>query len=98
MFEPPEYGIAVALEDDDIGAAGSALESIAISPLAPGNGWAASFARRLNAGIRKMTNAAVAIILGLILIVASQTARRDSLQSHRRMNSARIGHARQRIA
>jgi len=70
MFEPPEYGMAVAIEADGIGADGSALESRAISSLAPDDGCAASLARRLNAGIRKMTNAAVAIILGLILIVA----------------------------
>jgi hypothetical protein len=86
------------------GAAGSAtaaaleLESAALSLPAPVDGFAASSARSKNAGIRKMANAAVAIFLALNLIVASRTARRDHRKSQRRVNSTRIGHAKQRIA
>jgi hypothetical protein len=73
--------MAAAIEAAGIGAAGSALdvalESTALSSPAPADGFAASSARSKDAGIRKMANAAVAIILALNLIVASRTARRD---------------------
>ncbi|MGD0521714.1 MAG: hypothetical protein ABSA48_10710 [Terracidiphilus sp.] len=86
--------MAAAIEADGMGADGSkasglattaTLESTALS--SPVDGFAASSAQRLNAGIRKMANAAVAIILALNLIVASRTARRDHPKSQRRVNS-----------
>jgi hypothetical protein len=92
--------MAAAIEASGMGAygseaAGSAtaakLESAAFS--SPADGFAASSARSKNAGIRKMANAAVAIILALNLIVASRTTRRDHRKSQRRINSTRIGHA-----
>jgi hypothetical protein len=101
--------VAADIEAAGSGAAGSTaagsaaaaaleLESAALSLLAPVDGFAASSARSKNTGIRNMANAAVAIILALNLIVASRTARRDHRKSQRRVNSTRIGHAKQRIA
>src|ERR1700722_13239803 len=72
----------------DIGAPGvKARKSATVAPLAsaalpspmPGEGLAASSAQRRTAGISKTANAAVANIRTLNLIVASRTARRDSL-------------------
>jgi hypothetical protein len=63
------------MEAEGVGAAGQmlnkALESAAIPSLAPVDGFAASPARSKIAGIRKMANAAVAIILTLNFIFAS---------------------------
>src|ERR1700722_13801488 len=55
------------------------LESAALPSPMPGEGLAASSAQRRTAGISKTANAAVANIRTLNLIVASRTARRDSL-------------------
>jgi hypothetical protein len=67
--------MAAAMEAEGIGAAGQklneALEFAALSSLAPADGFAASPARSKIAGIRKMANAAVAIILTLNFIFAS---------------------------
>jgi hypothetical protein len=72
----------------DIGSAGmkarksatvATLESAALPSLIPVEGLAASSAQRRIAGISKTANAAVANIRTLNLIVASRTARRDSL-------------------
>jgi hypothetical protein len=63
------------MDAEGIGAAGQrlneVLESAALSSLAPVDGFAASPARSKIAGIRKMANAAVAIILILNLIFVS---------------------------
>jgi hypothetical protein len=72
-------GIGFAGSDTDESLKDAILESTALSSFAPVKGFAASSAKRLNEGIRKTANAAVAIILTLNLIVASATARCDSL-------------------
>jgi hypothetical protein len=67
--------MAAAMEAEGIGAAGQmlneALESAALSSLAPADGFAASLAQSKNAGIKKTANAAVAIVLTLNFIFVS---------------------------
>src|ERR1039458_3633028 len=92
MSGPPEYGKAGSIAAAGIGADGipsggsaaeTALEETAESPGTPAGVFAAPSAQRLNADMKKIANAAVAIILALNLIVASRTARRDHQESLR---------------
>jgi hypothetical protein len=76
--------------------AAATLESIAISSTA--DAFAASSAQRFKASIMKTADAAVAIILALNLIVASETALRDYQKYRRRINSTHIVASKQRIA
>lgn len=107
MFWPDAFGEAAPIENEGIGAEGIALGSSALeasleatagSPLTPTDGFAASSALRLNADIKKMAHAAVAIIFVVDLIVASRTARRDHQKSERRVNSTLIELAKQLVA
>jgi hypothetical protein len=102
MFSPPEYGKAVSIAAAGIGAdgipsggsaTGTALEATAGSPVTPVAGPAAPSARSMNALMRKIANAAVAIILALNLIIASRTADPDRQKTQRPINSTRTEHA-----
>jgi hypothetical protein len=102
---PAEYGEAAAIEAIGIradgipsgsSATGATLEAAAESPVALTDAFAASSAERQDADIKKMANAAAAIIFVVDLIVASRTARRDHPKSERRVNSTRKEHAKYR--
>jgi hypothetical protein len=97
--------MAAAIEDSGMGANGSealglaaitTLESTALS--IPVDGFAPSSARRLNADIRKMANAAVAINFVLNLIVASRTTHRGHQNNLSAGLTRRHAHGKQRTA
>src|ERR1039458_2197327 len=105
MSGPPEYGKAGSIAAAGIGADGipsggsateTALEATAESPGTPAGAFAAPSAQRLNADMKKIANAAVAIILALNLIVASRTAAPDHQKTQRPINLTRIKHAKNR--
>jgi hypothetical protein len=102
MFRPPEYGEAAVIEASrigtkNIGVAGSAAPESRALPSLP-DGFAGPSASRLNADIRKIANAAVAIVLALNLIVASRTAYPDRQKAQRPIHLTRIKHAKKPTA